>query len=65
MYGMSTLLVYNTVLNTIAYFQLELKNYRPSFVINFGINSLVVILVFLSIFRGHHVKFKIKNNYGK
>lgn len=62
LYGISTLLVYNAVLSTIEFYQMEMPNYKPAYILSFGLNLLVVIFLSISMLRGHHLSFQVKNN---
>ena len=40
----------------------QMPNNSPNFVVGFGFNALIVIMLFIIIFIGHKLKFAIKNN---
>ena len=62
LYGFSLLVVFNSILSTLTYFINQMPGYSPSFVVSFGFNLLVMLMLVFIMVRGHLIAFKVKNN---
>jgi hypothetical protein len=61
-YGISTRIVFMGILSTMNFYQMEMTDCDPAYTFNFGMNTLVVLMLVFSMLRGHHFSFALKNN---
>lgn len=61
-YGFSCLILFNSVLSTLQFFIDAMPDYNPSFVVSFGFNLFVLLMLVVVMFKGRNISFRVKNN---
>ena len=62
MYGWSCLVLFNAVLSTLDFFIKSMPDYSPEFMVSFGFNLFVLLMLLIIIVKGHKLPFEVKNN---